>query len=210
MRRAERDDAADAGRAGTETGARDEPSHAVGDDVHLRCTGLAADALDHTSETRAAALDVAPQGDVGHLVETDPSVAPQAPREPQEVRRMLEVAVQEDDRPVLEGRVERRHASAAEGERSGPGEHGRRDPLEGERLDACRPGGLLVLVGCAIWCATAPIGGSGSVREQIEDERAGRDRQRESDDELDHGHAPTTTRLARRVKCKLAFPGNGA
>ena len=210
MRRAERDDASDAGGTGTHAGARHEPSHAVRDDVHVVRARLAADAVDHARQTHAAPLDVAPQGDMSHRVEVDPSVAPQATREPQKVRGVLEVAVEQDNGRVLEARVERPHASAAEGERSDPGEDGRRDALERERPHACRPGGGFVLVGSAGRRTTAPIRGGGGVCDQVERERAGRDCQRESDEEAEHGHTPTTTRLARRVKCKLAFPGNGA
>ena len=122
---------------------------------------------------------------------------------------MLQVAVEEDDGRAVPPRVEGTRVPAAEGERCHPAEHGRRHAFESEGPDARRPRRRLVVV-AAFGGTPATIGGSSRIGGEVERERTGRDQQRDPDDNLEHDHAATTTRLARRVKCKLAFPGNAA
>src|SRR5256885_5614133 len=148
MRRAERDEPADAARvpARPDVRARDQPAHAVSDDVDPGGTRRAPDAIERLAEAARAPLDVATHGGVGDGVEVSPPVALEPARKPEEVRGVLRIAVQQDDRRVRIARLEPRHAPAAERERRRQTQERGRRALYGEGPGARRPRGALLLV----------------------------------------------------------------
>ena len=149
---AERDEPRDAsdGAGLAEKRPRHEPPHAVGDDVDLRRAGLEADPLDRLPELVGAPPDVAPDRGVADAVEMEPAVPTQAPDEPEEVRGMLGVAVQQDDGPAGIATLARTDALATEREGERQGEERGHGALDAERPepadDACGPRDPLVVV----------------------------------------------------------------
>src|SRR6266566_4635112 len=73
-------------------------------------------------------------------------VAREPARKPEEVRGVLRIAVQQDDRRVRIARLEPRHAPAAERERRRQTQERGRRALYGEGPGARRPRGALLLV----------------------------------------------------------------